>query len=80
MSDLFIDLAPAIIMGILLGGLYGVGFAYYAAPGFSFWPTTLYGQTWGLAFGWWALLIGGIIATVRKLYLDKMKREEEENK
>lgn len=67
---------------ILLGAVYGVGFPYYAGFSFSFTPpyisTPIYGPTWGLAFGWWALFIGGMIAFIRKLWLEKIEREKRE--
>lgn len=69
-------------VSILLGALYGVGFPYFVGFSFSFTPpeiyTSIYGPTWGLAFGWWALFIGSLIAVIRKLWLDKIEREEKE--
>ncbi len=67
---------------ILFGAMYGVGFPALIGFSFSFTPpniyTPLYGPTWGLAFGWWALFIGSIIAIIRKKWLQKIEREEKE--
>ena len=69
-------------VAILFGVIYGVGFPAYVGFSFSFTPpeiyTSIYGPTWGLAFGWWALFIGSLIAVIRKLWLDKIEREEKE--
>ncbi len=66
---------------IILGALFGVGFPLSVDfPFISNGETqiSLYGATWGLAFGWWALFISGIIGLIRKLYLDKLMREKKE--
>ena len=55
---------------------FGFPFTY----GFSFgMPTPIYGPTWGLAFGWWALLFTGILGMIRKNYAALLKREKEES-
>ena len=56
---------------------FGFPFTY----GFSFSGplTPLYGPTWGLAFGWWALLIAGILGMTRQYYSDMLKRKKGES-
>jgi len=71
-------------VAILFGVIYGVGFPLYVGFSFGFMPpdyyiaSSIYGPKWGFAFGWWALFIGSVIAVIRKLWLDKIDREEKE--
>ena len=69
-------------VAILFGMMYGVGFPFLVGFDFSYVPpdiyTPIYGPTWGLAFGWWALFIGSMIAVIRKLWLDKIERQKKE--
>jgi hypothetical protein len=47
---------------------------------FPFGPLTpIYGPTWGLAFGWWALLFAALLAMIRKYYAAMLKHEKEES-
>jgi hypothetical protein len=72
---------PALFtLSILTGITFGVGFPLMETVGFDFGGplTSLYGPTWGLAFGWWALLIASILALIRHNYSKMLEREREE--
>ncbi|HUY00056.1 MAG TPA: hypothetical protein VMV49_10915 [Candidatus Deferrimicrobium sp.] len=59
---------------------FGIGFPLMETVGFDFGGplTSLYGPIWGLAFGWWALLIASIFALIRYNYSKMLEREKEE--
>jgi len=56
-------------------------FIFPATIGFSYSGplTPLYGPTWGLAFGWWSVLIAGILGMARKYYSNMVKRKKTES-
>lgn len=42
--------------------------------------TVLYGPSWGLSFGWYALLLAGILAIIHGKLTEMIKKSEEEKK
>ncbi|MHA1267081.1 MAG: hypothetical protein ACTSRS_17715 [Candidatus Helarchaeota archaeon] len=53
------------------------GFSFSSPYGYAF-ATPIYGPGWGLAFGWWALFIAGVLAIFRNRYAKMLEREKEE--
>jgi hypothetical protein len=70
-------------VSILLGIVCGLGFPLFSSfdfgtpYGYAF-ATPIYGPGWGLAFGWWALLISGFLGLIRKKYAEMLEREKKE--
>ncbi|MFX1294737.1 MAG: hypothetical protein ACFFD2_07765 [Promethearchaeota archaeon] len=74
----FFWISVLILLMIVLISFFVPEFDMSSNPGFF---SVLYGPTWGFAFGWYALLIAGIIEIVRKKLnqmIEKSKIEEKE--
>ncbi|NVM55656.1 MAG: GlyGly-CTERM sorting domain-containing protein [Candidatus Helarchaeota archaeon] len=65
-------------LSFILMPVFGLLFPLMIGFDFLNLGSSLYGPTWGLAFGWWALLIAGILGLIRKYYSDMLEREKEE--